>query len=60
MVKIIFSTTIFLMFFACGKKGDIPTFNSDSHVEPAKIDNEKDLQVLKYEEFYIQKKKFIL
>ena len=41
MVKIIFSVTIFLMFFACGKKGDIPTLNSDSHVEPAKIDNER-------------------
>ena len=41
MVKIIFSVIILLMLFACGKKGDIPTLNSDSNVEPAKIDNER-------------------
>ena len=41
MVKIIFSIIFLFMLFGCGKKGDIPTKNSDSNVEPAKIDNER-------------------
>ena len=41
MVKIIFSIIVLSMLFGCGKKGDIPNLKSDSHIEPAKIDNER-------------------
>ncbi len=41
MVKIILTTILFLLFFGCGKRGDILDKNSDLNVEPAKIDKER-------------------
>jgi hypothetical protein len=41
MVKIILPIILFLIFCGCGKRGDIPKINSDSNIEPAKIDKER-------------------
>ena len=41
MVKIIFPIIFLFLFSGCGKRGDIPSENSDSGRAPAKIDRER-------------------
>ncbi len=41
MVKIIYPIILLLIFFGCGKRGDIPETKSGIGLEPAKIDKER-------------------
>ena len=41
MVKLILPLILLLIFFGCGKRGDIPKTKSDLGTEPAKIDRER-------------------